>query len=49
MEKTQIQITDEAWEALNKRKKRGDTFSDVILRLSLEVPEEYTKFMGEDD
>jgi predicted CopG family antitoxin len=36
---TQIQITDKAWEELNKRKKRGDTFSDVIMRMCLECPE----------
>lgn len=36
---TTIQISDDAWEALNKRKSRGDTFSDVIIKLSLECPE----------
>jgi len=27
---TTIQISDELWEELNKRKKRGETFEDVL-------------------
>ena len=50
MEKTTIQITDEAWKCLNLRKERGDTFSDVIIRMSLESPElKDNNFMGDKD
>ena len=28
-----IRISDKAWEELNKKKKRGETFEDVIDRL----------------
>ena len=37
---TTIQIQDKTWEDLNKRRKRGETFDDVIRRGMLEVPEE---------
>lgn len=30
---TTIWVSDELWEELNRRKKRGDSFQDVILRL----------------
>jgi predicted CopG family antitoxin len=36
---TTIQISDKTWEELNKRKKRGETFEDVIVKALLEVPE----------
>lgn len=29
---TTIQISDKLWKELNKRKKRGETFEDVIKR-----------------
>ncbi len=28
----QIQISDEVWEYLNKKKKRGETFNEVLKR-----------------
>lgn len=30
---TTIQISDELWEELNKKKERGETFEDVIWKL----------------
>jgi predicted CopG family antitoxin len=36
---TTIQIQDRTWEELNKRKKRGETFDDVIKKALLEIPE----------
>jgi predicted CopG family antitoxin len=36
---TTIQVSDDLWENLNKRKKRGETFEDVINRMMLEEPE----------
>ena len=30
---TQIQISDENWEVLNKQKKLGETFDDVLSRI----------------
>ena len=30
---TQIQISDEIWEILNKQKKLGETFNDVLIRI----------------
>lgn len=30
---TSIWVSDELWEELNRRKKRGDTFEDVIWQL----------------
>jgi len=30
---TTIQISDEVWEELNKRKKKGETFEDVLRKL----------------
>ena len=33
--KTTIQVSDEIWEELNKRKKRGETFEEVLKRLLL--------------
>ena len=30
MEKTTIEVTDETWTQLNRRKERGETFDDVI-------------------
>ena len=36
---TTIQIQDPTWELLNKRKKKGETFDDVINRMALEIPE----------
>lgn len=29
----QIQISDELWELLNKKKKRGESFDDVLRRM----------------
>ena len=37
--KTTITIETETWEALNMRKKHGETFDDVINRMLLEEPE----------
>ena len=37
---TTVTIADDTWEALNKRKRRGDTMNDVINRMILEFPEE---------
>jgi predicted CopG family antitoxin len=34
-----INISDENWESLNKRKKRGESFDEVISRMLLEEPE----------
>jgi predicted CopG family antitoxin len=36
---TTIQIEDSTWEELNKRKKVGETFDEVINRALLEEPE----------
>jgi predicted CopG family antitoxin len=36
---TTIQVEDETWDELNKRKKRGESFDEVIKRLILEIPE----------
>ena len=36
---TTIQIEDKTWQQLNKRKKVGETFDEVIQRLILEEPE----------
>ena len=41
---TLIQVQDNTWEDLNKRKKRGETFDDVIVRALLEIPEEKQKW-----
>jgi len=30
---TTIQISDELWEELNKRKKKGESFEDVLRKL----------------
>jgi len=38
---TTIQISDEVWEELNKKKKKGETFDDVlriILKLKKRIP-----------
>ena len=32
-DRTTIWISDDLWEALNAKKKRGDSFEDVIWRL----------------
>ena len=36
---TTIQISDKNWEELNKRKRRGETFDEVIRKALLEIPE----------
>lgn len=36
---TTIQIEDNTWEELNKRKKVGESFDEVIQRIILEEPE----------
>lgn len=35
-----IRVTDETWSELNKRKRPGDSFDDVIQRLLEETTEE---------
>lgn len=37
---TTIQIADETWLKLTKRKKVGESFDDLINRIMLETPEE---------
>lgn len=32
-EKTSIEVKDETWKRLNRRKERGDSFDDVINKL----------------
>ena len=36
---TTISISDETWELLNRRKKRGQTFDELIKKVLLKVPE----------
>lgn len=36
---TLIQVQDDTWEELNKRKKRGESFDSVIKRALDEIPE----------
>ena len=40
MEKTLIQVSNQIWSELNRRKRMGETFDDVIKRMLLEFPEE---------
>jgi len=35
---TSIQISEDLWDELNKRKNLGETFEDVIQRMILEEP-----------
>jgi predicted CopG family antitoxin len=39
---TMIRIKENAWKALNKRRMMGESFSETIVRLCLEFPEETT-------
>ncbi len=38
-----MQIEDDTWEDLNKRKRRGETFDDIIKRALLEIPDNKVK------
>ena len=51
---TTIQISDELWEILNKKRKRGETFEDVLkreinTRSAVKKTKDKSVLAGEDD
>jgi len=41
-----ISLTEEAYERLKERKESGESFTDVVLRLTSDDPEDFSNLVG---